>query len=71
MNYKQFGFKREGTKTFNLFVLIPISPEVITFKDLSTKLRLTTTEVKDIVNKLPTLAPVYEDENGKYISRLK
>lgn len=70
-NYKHFGFKREGTKVYNLFSLIPIFPEVITFKTLSEKLKVSTTQVKDIVNKFPTLAPVFEDEKGKYISRIK
>lgn len=72
MNYKQYGFKKEGTQVYKLFTHIPIFPEVKTFKELAKELNLkSSTDVKAIVTKLPTLAPVFEDEDGKYISRIK
>ncbi len=71
MNYREYGFKNESSKVFHLFLNIPIFPEVITVKELSNRAHITSQDARNLIEKLPTNAPVFQDDSGKLISRIK
>jgi len=71
MNYREYGFKNESSKVFHLFLNIPIFPEVITVKELSNRAQITRQDARNLIEKLPTNAPVFQDDSGKLISRIK
>ena len=69
--YKDFGFKKPESKIYQFFLVIPGPPQIITIKDLAKKANISKSKVRDLISKLPTEAPVFQDDEGKYIGRTK
>lgn len=69
--FKDFGFVRDDSKVYKIFQLIPIFPNTITVKNLAKEAKLSRTETRILVNRLPVLAPVMQDDDLDILARTR
>lgn len=65
---KSYGFIDASSKSFKVFEAVPIYPEVTNTKMLAKKLKISTTDLKTLMSRMPANVPIFEDfgEIGRY-----